>query len=60
VFDCFDKNGDGFITLEELKAVMLENTESLSDDQLNGMIQLADPDSEQGISYKAFKVLMMQ
>lgn len=38
----FDKNGDGFITADELKNVMSNLGEKLSDEEIEDMIKEAD------------------
>lgn len=53
-FKVFDKNGDGFISLDELKSVMTNLGEKLSQRELDEMMQEADTDGDKQIDYKEF------
>ena len=50
-FQEFDKNGDGFITQEELKEVMHSTGDVLSDDELNAMIRSADSNKDGQVDF---------
>ena len=50
-FICFDKNGDGFISAAELRHVMLNLGEKLTDKDIDEMIRDADTDGDGQVSY---------
>ncbi|KAI9314589.1 calmodulin 2 [Dichotomocladium elegans] len=58
VFNAFDKNGDGFISIEELKEVMSRLGENLNDHELKEMMQEADINKDGLIDFKEFKKLI--
>lgn len=51
-FKVFDKNGDGFITFDELKRVMCSIGERLTDEEIEDMIKEADLNNDKKIDYK--------
>ena len=55
----FDKNGDGKISKEELKVVMTNLGEKLTDAEIEEMIHEADDDGDGSVDYEEF-VKMMQ
>lgn len=59
VFRMFDKNGDGFITADELSLVMTNLGQSMSDDEVREMIGEADNDGDGRIDYEEFVKMMM-
>ena len=58
-FGVFDKNGDGLITKSELRDVMTDLAESLTDEQLDAMIQEADLDGDGYIDYDEFVKMIL-
>ncbi|KAM3273876.1 hypothetical protein ACQJBY_043195 [Aegilops geniculata] len=58
-FRVFDKDNNGFISLDELRTVMKNLGEKLSEDELNEMLQEADGDGDGQINYKEFAKVMM-
>uniref|UniRef100_A0A915ITW8 EF-hand domain-containing protein n=1 Tax=Romanomermis culicivorax TaxID=13658 RepID=A0A915ITW8_ROMCU len=52
VFDEFDKDGDGFIQMEELRTVLQNMGQNLSDEDLEIMFQAADVNRDGGISFE--------
>lgn len=50
-FKVFDKNGDGFISSEELKSVMEHLGETLTPEELEEMIREADLDGDGQVNY---------
>ena len=48
----FDKDGNGFITAAELRYVMTNLGEKMSDDEVNDMLAEADTDGDGQIDYK--------
>ena len=59
-FKLFDTNGDGLISLEELKEVLKQTGGILSDEQLANMIKDVDQDGDGNLSYKEFLNIMIQ
>lgn len=55
-FRVFDKNSDGFITADELKNVMTNLGEKLSDEEINDMITEADLDGDGRVSYSGTSI----
>merc|ERR1712159_103224 len=53
-FTLFDKNGDGFISPAELRVVMANVDENIDDEEVYGMIRIADLDGDGQISYDEF------
>lgn len=58
-FRIFDRNGDGFITEEELKQALLNLGERLTGEELREMIKAADRNGDGLIDYSEF-IAMMQ
>jgi calmodulin len=56
-FRIFDKDGNGFITKMELRSVMRNLGEKLTDDELNDMIREADLDGNRQVDYAEFSAL---
>lgn len=54
VFRSFDKDGSGTIDKAELKAVFDEIGRSLSDSELNRIIEMADRDGSDTLDYEEF------
>ncbi|KAI9260207.1 hypothetical protein BY458DRAFT_516515 [Sporodiniella umbellata] len=57
-FEKFDKNGDGQISENELKEVMKDLGENLSDTEIKDMIQEADSNKDGKIDFEEFKKLL--
>lgn len=53
-FKVFDKNGDGFISAEELKTVMKTMGDTMDDDDLEMMMKEADINADGKIDLKEF------
>ena len=51
-FKIFDKNGDGKIDPKELRHVMTNLGEKLTDDEVDEMIQTADADGDGKVNYE--------
>ena len=58
-FRIFDRDGDGFISPEELRHVMTNLGEKLTDEEVDAMIKEADFDNDGQISYEEFVTTMM-
>ncbi|CAL0310362.1 unnamed protein product [Lupinus luteus] len=58
-FKVFDRDQDGFISATELKHVMMNLGERLSDEEAEQMIREADLDGDGQVSYEEFVVVMM-
>jgi len=59
-FKVFDKDGNGFISAAELRHVMTNLGEKLTDDEVDEMIREADIDGDNQINYAEFVKMMMQ
>ncbi|KAK2162459.1 hypothetical protein LSH36_98g03026 [Paralvinella palmiformis] len=58
-FKVFDKNGDGNISSEELRQVMHNLGEHLTDEEISEMIREADKDGDGQVNYEEFVHMMM-
>jgi len=58
-FKVFDKNGSGFINAAELRHVMTNLGEKLSDEELDEMVREADVDGVGQVNYEEFVKMMM-
>jgi len=59
-FKVFDKDGDGFISPEELKLVMKNLGEDMTNLQVKEMIEQVDADGDGQISLDEFKMMMYE
>ena len=50
-FKLFDSDGDGFITLDDLKRVMRATGEKMTDSELRDMFRKADQDRDNLVSF---------
>merc|ERR1712072_920060 len=58
-FKVFDKDGNGFIPAAELRHVMTNLGEKLTDEEVDEMIREADVDGDGQINYEEFVKMMM-
>ena len=58
-FKVFDKDGNGFISAAELRHVMTNLGEKLTDEEVDEMIAEADVDGDGQINYEEFVKMMM-
>merc|ERR1711865_1166306 len=58
-FKVFDKDGNGFISAAELRHVMTNLGEKLTDEEVDEMIREADIDGDGQINYEEFVKVMM-
>lgn len=58
-FRTIDKYGNGFISAAELRHVMTNLGEKLSEEEVDEMIKEADPDSDGQINYEEFVTMLM-
>ena len=56
-FRAFDKDGNGFISASELKHVMANVGEKMTDDEIEAMIGEADIDGDGQINYNGERIL---
>jgi hypothetical protein len=56
----FDKDGNGFISAAELRHIMTNLGEKLTDEEVDEMIREADVDGDGQINYDEFVDMMMQ
>ena len=59
-FRLFDKDGNGFISREELMRVMCTLGETLSEEEAQEIIDQADIDKDGNIDYHEFSIMMSQ
>ena len=57
-FRVFDRNSDGFIQVDELKAVMKILGNKLTDQEVNDLMRKADTDGDGQVSFEEFVVMM--
>ena len=57
-FKVFDQDGNGFITPSELRQVMANLGEALTDEEIDQMIKEADMDGDGQVNYEEFVRLM--
>jgi len=57
-FRVFDKDGNGFISSAELRHVMTNLGEKLTDDEVDEMIREADLDGDGTVNYEEFVTMM--
>eukprot|EP00918_Siedleckia_nematoides_P002298 GHVU01005223.1.p3 GENE.GHVU01005223.1~~GHVU01005223.1.p3 ORF type:complete len:150 (+),score=37.62 GHVU01005223.1:178-627(+) len=58
-FKVFDRDGNGYISAAELRHVMTNLGEKLSEDEVDEMIREADIDGDGQINYQEFVKMMM-
>jgi len=58
-FKVFDKDGNGFISAAELRHIMTNLGEKLTDEEVDEMIREADVDGDGQINYDEFVDMMM-
>merc|ERR1711886_15653 len=58
-FNVFDRDGNGFISAAELRHVMTNLGEKLTDEEVDEMIREADVDGDGQINYEEFVKMMM-
>jgi len=56
-FDAIDTDGDGFITAAEMKA-SLSDQSGVSDDNVATIVQMADEDGDQKITFDEYEKLL--
>ncbi|KAK7245425.1 hypothetical protein RIF29_40271 [Crotalaria pallida] len=59
-FKVFDRDQDGYISANELKHVMMNLGERLTDEEAEQMIREADLDGDGQVSFEEFAVVMMR
>eukprot|EP01108_Squamamoeba_japonica_P005793 TRINITY_DN4689_c0_g1_i2.p1 TRINITY_DN4689_c0_g1~~TRINITY_DN4689_c0_g1_i2.p1 ORF type:complete len:143 (+),score=43.28 TRINITY_DN4689_c0_g1_i2:60-488(+) len=57
-FKSFDENGDGFISVEELKNAMKKMGQDMTQEQLEAMIKSVDKDNDGKVNYTEFAKMM--
>ena len=59
-FNVFDKDKSGFICREELRQVMINLGEQVTEDQLDEMMDEADINKDGKVSFEEFEKLMFR
>lgn len=54
VFKLFDEDGNGFVTITDLKRITKELNENMEETELNEMIERADSDGDGKVSFEDF------
>jgi calmodulin len=57
-FDLFDKDGDGKITTDEVKAMLIALGDDLTDDEVAEIVKDADENSDGFVSFEEFVAAM--
>jgi len=57
-FQMFDKDGNGYVTVDELKEVMSKLDEHLTDHEVSAMMTEADIDGDGQVNYEEFVKMM--
>ena len=58
LFSVFDKDGNGYISAAELRHVMTNLGEKLTDEEVDEMIREADIDGDGQVNYEEFVAMM--
>jgi calmodulin len=59
-FQVFDKDQDGYISAFELRFVMMNLGENLTEDEVTEMIRAADKDGDGRVDFKEFSFMMKE
>jgi hypothetical protein len=57
-FKCFDLNKNGYISIAELRHLLLNMGEQVTDDEVQEMISMCDRDGDGQVSYQEFSHMM--
>ena len=58
-FNMFDADGSGFIDREEVRILMKKLAQTLTDDEIDAIMDAADSDGDGEISFEEFKHMML-
>ena len=58
LFRVFDKDGNGYISVDELRQVMTNLGEKLTEDEVDEMVREADLDGDGEVNYEEFVTMM--
>ena len=58
VFAIFDKNGDGYLSHDEVKDAMFKLGEEFTDKEIEDLIIAADLDQDGEVNYREFKRML--
>ncbi|EDR28593.1 calmodulin, putative [Entamoeba dispar SAW760] len=56
----FDKDQDGFITIDELKSILMDQGMCISNEEADEAVKEANPDADGYIDYKAFARFLVE
>jgi len=59
MFECFDKNGDKYISQAELRLVFKKMGEEITDEEIDKIVKIADRDGDGRIGWDDFFAVMM-
>ena len=59
-FRLFDKDGNGYISAAELRNIMTNLSEKLTDDEIDEMVKNADTDGDGEIHFKEFSTIVVE
>jgi len=58
-FHVFDRNGDGFIDIDELKHIMYNMGETITDEEASVILKMADTNGDGRVDYGEFVKIML-
>lgn len=58
-FNMFDADGSGFIDRDEVRVLMKKLAQTLTDDEIDAIMDAADSDGDGEISFEEFKSMML-
>jgi calmodulin len=58
-FNMFDADGSGFIDRNEVRMLMKKLAQTLTDDEIDAIMEIVDVDGDGEISFEEFKNMML-
>lgn len=59
-FRCFDKDGSGFITKDELRDVLRQLNQNITDQRISEVLNAIDDNQDGKISYEEFVAMLQE